>query len=96
LTVGTLTFDLTKKIIKREGQTIFLRRKERYLLEYLMRNAGYTITREMIFDHVWDSSNDSFTNIVDVHIKYLRDQIDKPFDKKMIKTVHGFGYKIEA
>ncbi|MEK7572121.1 MAG: response regulator transcription factor [Patescibacteria group bacterium] len=96
LTVGNLIFDLNKKVIKRDGQKISLRRKEQYLLEYLMRNAGYTITREMIFDHVWDSANESFSNIVDVHIKYLRDQIDKPFDKKMIKTVHGFGYKIEA
>lgn len=96
LTVGNLTFDLNKKIVTRDGKPISLRRKERYLLEYLMRNAGYTITREMIFDHVWDSSNDSFTNIVDVHIKYLRDQVDKPFTKKMIKTVHGFGYKLEA
>jgi len=50
----------------------------------------------MILDHVWDSESESFTNIVDVHIKYLRDQVDRSFDKKLIKTVHGLGYKIEA
>jgi DNA-binding response OmpR family regulator len=50
----------------------------------------------MILDHIWDSEEESVSNIVEVHIKYLRDQVDKPFDKKLVKTVHGFGYKIEA
>lgn len=95
LAVDDLTFDLAKRVVKREGSVIPLRRKELYLLEYLMRNNGQVLTREMILDHIWDSNNDSLTNIVDVHIKYLRDKIDKPFKKKLIKTVHGLGYKIE-
>jgi DNA-binding response OmpR family regulator len=96
LQVNDLTFDLHKKIVKRKNKTISLRRKELYLLEYLMRNTGRVITREMILDHVWDSATDVAGNVVDVHIKYLRDLIDKPFNKKLIKTIHGLGYKIEA
>lgn len=96
LTVADLQIDLNKKQVTRSNKKISLRRKEFYLLEYLARNVGNVITREMILDHVWESENDSLTNIVDVHIKYLRDQIDKNFDKKLIKTVHGLGYKLEA
>lgn len=96
ISVGDLIIDLNKRLVMRSGKTLFLRRKEFYLLEYLARNVGRVITRSMILDHVWESSNESLTNIVDVHIKYLRDQIDKPFNTKLIKTVHGMGYKIES
>jgi DNA-binding response OmpR family regulator len=96
LSVNGLTLDPSRKIVKRNDTLITLRRKEFYLLEYLMRNNGRVITREMILDHIWDSNTDSITNIVDVHIKYLRDKVDKPFKKKLIKTVHGIGYKIEV
>ena len=96
LSIEDLTLDINKKIAKRGMRIISLRRKEFYLLEYLIRNAGTVLSRGMIMDHVWNSESDSLTNIVDVHIKYLRDQIDRPFDKKLIKTVHGLGYKIEA
>lgn len=96
LSTDDLVLDLDKKIAKRESKLITLRRKEFYLLEYLVRNAGNVVSRGMILDNVWDNDCDSLTNIVDVHIKYLRDRIDKPFDKKLIKTVHGLGYKIET
>ncbi|MDO8269423.1 MAG: response regulator transcription factor [Candidatus Levybacteria bacterium] len=96
LSTSDLTLDLDKKTAKRETQLIALRKKEFYLLEYLVRNAGNVVSRGMILDNVWDNDCDSLTNIVDVHINYLRDRIDKPYDKKLIKTVHGLGYKIEA
>lgn len=96
ITVDDLIFDLNKRVVKRGNDTIFLRRKELYLLEYLMLNNGHVITREMIIDHIWDSNNDSLANIVDVHIKYLRDKIDRPYEKKLIKTIHGIGYKMEG
>lgn len=96
LVVGDLVLDVNSKIVTRNGVPITLRRKELYLLEYLMRNAGQVITREMILNHVWDTEFDSLTNLIDVHIKYLRDRIDRNFDKKLIKTIHGIGYKIEA
>lgn len=96
LSVGDLTLDLHERRVMRGGKLFLLKRKEMDLLEYLMRNVGRVVTRSMIIDHIWDSSNDSVTNIVDVHIKYLRDTIDRTFEKKLIKTVHGYGYKIEA
>ncbi len=96
LSVADLTLDTISKAVKRADQQIELRRKEYDLLEYLLRNAGKILTRDMILDHVWDDSYDCLGNTVDVHIKYLRDSIDEQFDKKLIKTVHGLGYKIEA
>jgi two-component system copper resistance phosphate regulon response regulator CusR len=96
LSVGDLTLDLEKRKVARGKTVIPLRRKEFSLLEYLIRNEGRVMTRDMILDHLWESDTDSLTNIVDVHIKYLRDQLDKPYKKKLIKTVHGIGYKIEA
>ncbi len=96
LSIGDLTIDLNKMSVTRGERIITLRRKEFYLLEYLARNVGRVITREMILDHIWESSAEPITNVIDVHIKYLRDQVDRPFDKKLIKTVHGMGYKIEA
>lgn len=96
LQLADLSFDIDKKIVKRNGIPIELRRKELYLLEYLMRNCGRVVTREMILDHAWDSASEPMTNTVDVHINYLREKIDKPFAKKLIKTAHGLGYKMEA
>lgn len=96
LTVGNLTLNLSERVAIRDGIRLKLRRKEMDLLEYLMRNVGRVVTRSMILDHVWDSSYESFTNLVDVHIKYLRDKVDRNFPTKIIKTVHGYGYKIEA
>src|SRR5258708_109514 len=96
ISVGDLSLDPSQGVAKRGSKVIPLRRKELYVLEYLMRNAGRVITREMLLDHACDSGAESLTNTVDVHIKYLRDRIDRQFDKKLIKTVHGLGYKIEA
>jgi len=96
LCVDDLTLDVASNTVKRSGKMIPLRRKEFGLLEYLMRNIGLVLTRSMILEHVWDSSTDPITNTIDVHIKYLRNMVDKQFDKKLIKTVHGLGYKIEA
>lgn len=95
IVLGDLTIDFAKKLVERENQMITLRKKEFELLEYFVRNAGKVLTRSIIFDHVWDSSCESVTNIIDVHINYLREKIDKPFEKKLIKTIHGIGYKLE-
>lgn len=96
LKVADLSVDIVKKIVIRGDKTILLRRKEFELLEYLMLKKGKVLNRDMILNHVWDNPGEVTTNIVDVNIKYLRDRIDKPFEKKLIKTVYNFGYKIEA
>ena len=65
------------------------------LLEYLMRNAGMLLTRQMILEHVWDINTDPFTNTVEVHIRFLRRKLDEGFKRKLIKTVRGYGYKFD-
>lgn len=95
LLLGDLILDTANRTVRRADQDITLRRKEFDLLEYLLRNKNRVVTRSMILEHVWDNNVDFFTNAIDVHIKYLRDRIDRPFDRKLIKTVHGLGYKIQ-
>jgi two-component system, OmpR family, copper resistance phosphate regulon response regulator CusR len=92
LQVADLCIDLSKRMVTRGGRKIELTLKEYALLEYLIRNAGQVLSRSMIVDHVWDQSFDSFTNIVDVYIRYLRNKIDHGFDPKLIHTVRGIGY----
>jgi DNA-binding response OmpR family regulator len=96
LTVGDLILDVTSKTVMRGGRSIPLRRKEFLLLEYFMRYPGKVLTRSMILDHVWESEADPITNTIDVHVNSLREKVDKPFQKPLIKTVHGLGYKIEG
>jgi DNA-binding response OmpR family regulator len=96
LTLGDLSINVTDRTVKRGSKEIVLQRKEFQILEYFMRNPGKLITRGNLLEHVWDSEVDSVANIVDVHIKYLRDRIDRPFPKKLIKTIYGLGYKIEV
>jgi DNA-binding response OmpR family regulator len=96
LKLGDLSLDRVQKTVTRGKVKILLKRKEFQLLEYFMRNTGKVITREMILEHMWDHTADHLSNTIEVHIKYLRDQLDKPFKKKLLKTVHGFGYKMEA
>ncbi|HEX4103938.1 MAG TPA: response regulator transcription factor [Candidatus Paceibacterota bacterium] len=95
LSLGDLEMDTQAHTVARAGKRIELNRKEFALLEYLMRNPGTTLTRAMILEHVWDMNADPFTNTVDVHIRFLREKIDIGHKKKLLKTVHGFGYKIE-
>lgn len=96
LKVGDVTINIIDKTVKRGTKDITLQRKEFQILEYFMRNPGKLITRSKLLEHIWDSEVDSVANVVDVHIKYLRDRIDKPFSKKLIKTIYGLGYKLEV
>ncbi|MBI5144028.1 MAG: response regulator transcription factor [Candidatus Omnitrophica bacterium] len=92
LQMADLILDLVTHKVSRAGKDIALTQKEYALLEYLMRNAGSIVTRTMISEHVWDIDFDTFTNVIDVYINYLRNKIDLPFDKKLIHTVRGRGY----
>jgi DNA-binding response OmpR family regulator len=94
LSVEDLHLDLAKYTVWRGDKQIYLRRKEFHLLEYLARNKGRTLTRTMILEHNWDISTDVNENTIDVHMKHLRDLIDKNFPRKLIKTLYGVGYKI--
>ncbi|MCX6740194.1 MAG: response regulator transcription factor [Candidatus Parcubacteria bacterium] len=94
LKIADLEMDLKTHTVKRGEQKIDLRHREFDLLEYFMRNPGVVLTRSMILEHVWDMNVDPFTNTVDVHMRYLRKKIDEGFNKQLLKTVHGSGYKI--
>jgi len=93
--VADLELDLLSQKVIRAGQTIELTAKEYTLLEYLMRNAGTVVTRTNLSEHVWDMNFDSFTNVIDVYINYLRNKIDQNFKKKLIHTIHGRGYVLK-
>ena len=91
LKVGNLELDVNSFEVKKGEKVIEVSRKEFALLEYLMRNAGKVVSKENIIAHVWDYESDILPNTVEVFIGYLRDKIGENF----IKTVRGFGYKIE-
>lgn len=95
LRVGDLTLDLARRSATRDGTTVTLRRKEFDILEYLVRNAGRIMSRQMIINHAWPATSTSWTGSVDVHIKQIRDKIDKPFSYPLIKTSYGVGYMVD-
>lgn len=95
LKVDDLVLDLLTHKVTRAEREIDLTVKEYALLEYLMRNAGNIVTRTMISEHVWDINFDTFTNVIDVYINYLRNKIDSGFADKMIHTVRGKGYLLK-
>ncbi len=68
--------------------------KEFLLLEYLVRNANRPVTRTMILEHVWNSSFEGLTNVVDVYISALRNKVDRDFPQKLIQTNRGIGYTL--
>ena len=96
LTVSDLTLDLARHEARRAGRVIELTAKEFALLEYLMRHPGQALTRTQIVDAVWRYDMEAISNVVDIYIHYLRDKIDQGFSHRLIKTVRGVGYKIEA
>jgi heavy metal response regulator len=96
LQVADLRVDFNRRLVTRSNKKIDLTLKEYALLEYLIRNAGQVLSRSMIVDHVWDQSFDSFTNVVDVYIRYLRNKVDQGFEPKLIHTVRGVGYVLSA
>ncbi len=95
LQVADLTLNPALKQVQQAGQEIKLTSKEYALLEYLMRNQGMVLSKEKIIEHVWDFDSDVLPNNVEIFIMFLRKKVDRPFGKKLIFTVSGFGYKIE-
>jgi DNA-binding response OmpR family regulator len=96
LQVADLALDCIRRKVTRAGEPIDLAPKEFGILEYMMRNKGRPLSRTMIVEHVWDMDYDGLTNIVDVYIRHLRSKIDDRFPVKLIQTVRGIGYMIEA
>jgi two-component system OmpR family response regulator len=92
LRAGDLELDLVRRRAARLGKLIDLRPKEFLLLEYLVRNVNRPVTRTMILEHVWNSSFEGLTNVVDVYISALRSKVDRDFPQKLIQTNRGVGY----
>lgn len=92
LKIDDLELDLLTHQVTRAGNPITLTTKEFMLLEYFMVNIGQVLTRTMISEHVWHENFNSLTNVIDVHIKHLRNKIDKGFKHKLIHTIRGTGY----
>jgi DNA-binding response OmpR family regulator len=96
LLVGDLLMNTRSHEVQRAGVDIDLAPREYALLEYLMRHPNQALTRTMILERVWEYGFDSFANVVDASILRLRKAVDEPFDKALIQTVRGVGYRIKA
>ena len=96
LKVGDLEMDLIGRSVCRQGKEIDLQPREFQLLEFMMRHAGQSVTRTMLLEKVWEYHFDPQTNVIDVHISRLRSKIDKGFDRPMLQTVRGAGYRLDA
>ncbi len=95
LTVADLTLDTATHRVQRGDHPIELTAKEYAVLEYLMRESGRVLTRNMISEHVWNFDDDNQSNVVDVYIRNLRRKIDDAHDVKLIHTIRGAGYRLE-
>jgi DNA-binding response OmpR family regulator len=96
LVLGDLVMDTVSHEVSRAGEVIDLPPREYALLEYLMRHPGQALTRTMILERVWEYGFDSFANVVDAAILRLRKAIDEGYDRQLIQTVRGVGYRIKA
>jgi two-component system OmpR family response regulator len=96
LRVADLVLNRETHEVRRGDQLIDLTPKEFALLEYFMRAPGKVLSRTRILEQVWGYSADPLTNVVDVYIRQLRRKIDDGHDEKLLKTVRGYGYKLDA
>ncbi len=94
LRVDDLQMNLLTHQVRRGSREIFLTAQEFKLLHYLIMNKGRVLTRDMILNRIWMSSPEIETRVVDVYIGYLRKKIDSEFEKKLIRSIRGFGYMI--
>jgi len=93
---ANLELDLLRRRVTRCGQRIDLTAKEFALLELLLRRKGEVLPRSLIASQVWDMNFDSDTNVIEVAVRRLRVKVDDPFEPKLIRTVRGMGYVLEA
>ena len=94
-TIADLRLDATAKTVTRAGKNIELTAKEFALLEYMLRNKGVVLSREMIENNLWNYDYEGGTNVVDVYVGYLRKKMDTGFDRKLIHTVWGAGWVLK-
>jgi two-component system OmpR family response regulator len=96
LRAADLEMDLLRREVRRAGKPIDLQPREFQLLEFLLRHVGQVVTRTMLLEGVWDYHFDPQTNVIDVHVSRLRSKIDKGFDRPLLHTVRGAGYRLDG
>lgn len=96
LRVGDLTLDPAKREVSRGGRRIDLTAREYALLEYFLRNTRRILTRPMIAEHVWGVDFDAESNVIDVYVRHLRRKIEETGEPRLLHTVRGAGYVLEA
>lgn len=94
LSVGDLVLDSATRSAQRGARQIELTAKEFVLLQFLMENAGTVLSRNRILSNVWEHNSETYTNVVDVYVRYLRRKVDQDGEKPLIRTVRGAGYMI--
>jgi len=95
LTLADLTLDPASREVTRGGRRLDLTAREYALLEFFLRNPGRVLSRALIAEHVWGVSFDTFTNVIDVYVNYLRRKIDADFEPKLLHTVRRAGYVLK-
>ena len=96
LRIGDLEMDTVRREVRRAGRRIDLSPREFSLLEYLMRHPNQVLTRTQIAEHIWNFDFYAESNVVDVYVGYLRRKIDRGFDRPLIHTVRGVGYRLST
>ncbi len=94
--VGDLEIEPLSRVVRRAGKVIDLKPREYRLLEYLARNEGRVVTRTMLLEQVWDYHFDPGTNVIDVHVSRLRRKLEEGFERPILHTVRGAGYRLAA
>jgi len=94
LSCADLTLDPATRKVVRQGKEIRLTAREFALLQFLLEHAGEVVSRSRIVEAVWEHDFETFSNVVEVYIRYLRAKIDEPFPRKLIQTVRGVGYSL--
>jgi len=95
LKLADLTLDPATREVTRAGSRIDLTAKEYALLEFFLRRAGHVVSRAVIAHHVWGVDFDTFTNVIDVYVNYLRKKLDADFEPKLLHTIRGVGYVLK-
>jgi DNA-binding response OmpR family regulator len=96
ISVGDLRIDLASRMVRRDGSEIELTQKEFDLLVYLARAGGQVVSRDMMARDIWKITSRAtpMDNIIDVHMSHLREKIDRPFERKLLRTVRGVGFAL--
>jgi two-component system OmpR family response regulator len=94
--VGDLRVDPARYLVTRAGREVELTPREFEVLYFLARHAGEVVPRTELLEHVWDEGEDGSTNVVDVYVGYLRKKLERPFRRRLIRTVRGVGFMLES